>query len=146
VARCRLRQAEALLTAGDRTRGSAVLTEAHATAVRLGAVALRQSAERLATLARVTLEQPNAPSEGDAGDVPSRPSRAPADHARPFDLTERELQVLPLLAAGYTNRQIGEAMFISPSTAGVHVSRILGKMGVSSRVEAAALAVRSGLA
>jgi DNA-binding NarL/FixJ family response regulator len=60
-------------------------------------------------------------------------------------LTPRELDVLKLLVAGYSNRQIGETMFISESTAGVHVSNILGKLGVSRRVEAAA-AVRAGLA
>jgi DNA-binding NarL/FixJ family response regulator len=63
-----------------------------------------------------------------------------------FGLTPRELDVLQLLVAGYSNRQIGETMFISESTAGVHVSNILGKLGVSGRVEAAAAAVRVGLA
>jgi DNA-binding NarL/FixJ family response regulator len=48
-------------------------------------------------------------------------------------------------AAGDTNRQIAETLFISESTAGVHVSNILGKVGVRSRTEAAAIAVRLGL-
>jgi DNA-binding NarL/FixJ family response regulator len=67
---------------------------------------------------------------------------APAD---PFDLTRREREVLALVAEGYTNRRIAEALFISESTAGVHVSNILGKLGVSSRAEAAAVAARLGL-
>ena len=50
------------------------------------------------------------------------------------------------MAEGRTNRQIGDALFISASTAGVHVSNILGKLGVASRVEAATIAVRLGLA
>jgi DNA-binding NarL/FixJ family response regulator len=54
--------------------------------------------------------------------------------------------VLRLLAAGRTNRQIGEELFISESTAGVHVSRILGKFGVAGRVEAATIAARLGIA
>ena len=64
----------------------------------------------------------------------------------PFGLTERERAVLTLVARGYTNRQIGSELFISESTAGVHVSNILGKLGVTSRTEAAAIAVRLDLA
>ena len=56
----------------------------------------------------------------------------------PFGLTGRELEVLHLLVQGRTNREIGEGLFISPKTAGVHVSNILGKLGVKNRVEAAA--------
>ena len=59
-------------------------------------------------------------------------------------LTERETEILALLAAGLTNRQIGERLFISPKTAGVHVSNILGKLGASNRGEAAALAHKAG--
>jgi DNA-binding NarL/FixJ family response regulator len=53
--------------------------------------------------------------------------------------------VLALVAAGPSNRQIGQALFISPKTASVHVSNILAKLGVSSRLEAAAVAHRLGL-
>jgi DNA-binding NarL/FixJ family response regulator len=60
-------------------------------------------------------------------------------------LTQRELEVLGLLALGRTNRQIGQELFISGNTAGVHVSNILGKLGAASRAEAAAIAVRLGL-
>jgi DNA-binding CsgD family transcriptional regulator len=60
-------------------------------------------------------------------------------------LTARELAVLELLAAGMTNREIGERLFMATKTASVHVSRILTKLGVSSRVEAATAAQRLGL-
>ena len=63
----------------------------------------------------------------------------------PYGLTGRELAVLRLLAAGRTNAQIGAELYISPKTAGVHVSNILRKLGVSGRVQAAALAERAGL-
>jgi DNA-binding CsgD family transcriptional regulator len=53
--------------------------------------------------------------------------------------------VLALVAAGRTNRQIGETLFITPKTASVHVSRILAKLGVAGRGEAAAIAHRLGL-
>jgi DNA-binding CsgD family transcriptional regulator/tetratricopeptide (TPR) repeat protein len=62
-----------------------------------------------------------------------------------YDLTRRELDVLRLLAAGSTNAQIGAELFISPRTAGVHVTNILRKLGVANRVQAAALAERAGL-
>ena len=64
---------------------------------------------------------------------------------RAFGLTPRESEVLNLVAAGRTNRQIAEELFISESTAGVHVSNILGKLGVSSRTEATAVALSQGL-
>ena len=54
--------------------------------------------------------------------------------------------MLALVALGRTNRQIADELFISENTAGVHVSNILGKLGVASRTEAAAVAVRLDLA
>ncbi len=60
-------------------------------------------------------------------------------------LTPREVEVLRLLVAGKSNPQIGEALFISPRTAQTHVTAILAKLGVASRTEAAAVAVRDGL-
>ena len=60
----------------------------------------------------------------------------------PSPLTRREREVLALLAEGRTNRQIADELFISESTAGVHVSNILGKLGVTGRTEAAAVAFR----
>jgi DNA-binding CsgD family transcriptional regulator len=62
-----------------------------------------------------------------------------------FGLTEREREIVVLLAAGRSNPQIAEALFISPKTASVHVSNILAKLGVDSRVEAAAVAHRLGV-
>ena len=56
-------------------------------------------------------------------------------------LTPRERQVLELVAAGLTNSQIGERLFISPKTASVHVSAILAKIGAANRAEAAAFYV-----
>jgi DNA-binding CsgD family transcriptional regulator/tetratricopeptide (TPR) repeat protein len=61
------------------------------------------------------------------------------------DLTERELAVLQLISQGLTNREIGSRLFISAGTAGVHVSNILRKMGVTSRVQAAGIARENGL-
>jgi DNA-binding NarL/FixJ family response regulator len=60
-------------------------------------------------------------------------------------LTPREIDVLRLLAAGRSNREIGETLFISHRTATTHVANILTKLDVTSRAEAAALAVRRGL-
>jgi DNA-binding NarL/FixJ family response regulator len=60
-------------------------------------------------------------------------------------LTPREAEVLALVAEGRTNRQIGEALFISEKTASVHVSRLLAKLGAANRGEAAAAARRAGL-
>ena len=71
---------------------------------------------------------------------------APAATAQdPYGLTRRERDVLPLLVKGRTNRQIAEELFISENTAGVHVSNILGKLGASTRTEAAGIAARLGL-
>ena len=61
-------------------------------------------------------------------------------------LTAREAEVLALVATGQTNRQIGEQLFVSEKTASVHVSNILRKLGVTSRVDAAAVAQRLGVA
>jgi DNA-binding NarL/FixJ family response regulator len=60
-------------------------------------------------------------------------------------LTPRELEVLRLLVEGRSNRQIAEHLFISGKTAGVHVTRILAKLGVHSRLQAAARARELGL-
>ena len=63
----------------------------------------------------------------------------------PFGLSPREREVLALIAQGRTNREIGERLFISQKTVGVHVGNILSKLDVSGRVEAAAVAIRLGL-
>jgi DNA-binding CsgD family transcriptional regulator/tetratricopeptide (TPR) repeat protein len=151
VAQCRARQAEAVL-ATRRSRAEAIepLTEARAIARGLGAEPLASWCDSLARMARLELPGAAEPAaDGVGGDGAHAPGAdaAAADGAVPntFGLTSRELDVLGLLVAGYSNRQIGETLFISESTAGVHVSNILGKLGVSGRVEAAAVAVRAGL-
>ena len=75
-----------------------------------------------------------------AGD-PSPAARRPDT----FGLSGREREVLALVAQGRTNREIGERLFISQKTVGVHVGNILSKLEVSGRVEAAAVAIRLGL-
>jgi DNA-binding CsgD family transcriptional regulator/tetratricopeptide (TPR) repeat protein len=75
-----------------------------------------------------------------AGDPPSATRRPDT-----FGLSAREREVLGLVAQGRTNREIGERLFISQKTVGVHVGNILSKLEVSGRVEAAAVAIRLGL-
>jgi DNA-binding CsgD family transcriptional regulator len=65
--------------------------------------------------------------------------------AASFGLSAREQDVLAEIVAGRTNRQIGERLFISEKTVGVHVGNILAKLGVGGRVEAATVALRLGL-
>jgi DNA-binding CsgD family transcriptional regulator/tetratricopeptide (TPR) repeat protein len=88
-----------------------------------------------------------APGSGPdvAAATPAPP--APRSSAGPdtFGLSRRELEVLGLIAQGRTNREIGDRLFISQKTVGVHVGNILAKLGVSGRVEAAAVAIRLGL-
>jgi predicted ATPase/DNA-binding CsgD family transcriptional regulator len=83
----------------------------------------------------VVVETIETPDGSDAG---SESMEAPV-------LTPRELAVLELLASGHTNREIAAALFISASTAGVHVSNILRKLGAKRRVDAAGIAHRMGL-
>jgi DNA-binding CsgD family transcriptional regulator/tetratricopeptide (TPR) repeat protein len=132
------RQAEALLAAkAPRAQAEETLRAAHAVAVRLGAAPLRHELELLVQRCRVRLEPPAQPAPAAEAEVPSV--------AASLGLTRREAEVLTLVAAGRTNRQIGQALFIAPKTAGVHVSRILAKLGVAGRGEAAAVAHRLGL-
>jgi DNA-binding NarL/FixJ family response regulator len=77
----------------------------------------------------------------DAQPSPAELRREPA----PYGLTDRELLVLRLIAAGRTNGEIAAELFISPKTASVHVTNILRKLGVSNRAQAAALAERAEL-
>jgi DNA-binding CsgD family transcriptional regulator len=127
VARCQWRLAEALLSRGDREHATMAARAAHETAVRLGAEPLRGTLEALARRGRLDL----------GAGVPAERSLA--------GLTPRELEVLRLLVEGRSNRQIAEQLFISGKTASVHVTNILTKLGVHSRLEAAALARRLGL-
>ena len=134
AASCRWRQAEALLARGlAREPARALLVMAHDTAVALGAVPLRDGIRRLARRAR--LPQDEAPAAPLGVEAPGETER-----------TAREREVLELVAAGRSNRQIAETLYITEKTASVHVSNILRKLGVSSRGEAAAAAYRRGLA
>jgi pentatricopeptide repeat protein len=122
AAYCHLHAARAALKAGapDRAAAAGRLRRAAELAAQLSASPLLQRVTRLARQARV--------------DLPAGQQAAPAR----FGLTGRELEVLRLVAAGRANRDIAAELFISPKTASVHVSNILAKLGVSSRVEAAA--------
>jgi NarL family two-component system response regulator LiaR len=74
------------------------------------------------------------------------PPASPTSAAPPDDLTERELEVLRLIAAGLNNRQIAGRLVISEKTVKTHVSSILGKLHVADRTQAAVYALRHGLA
>jgi DNA-binding CsgD family transcriptional regulator len=131
----RWRLAEALLAGGaDREQAERAARDAYATAVRLGARPLRAELEQLARRGRLALT-------GEA----ARDEPAAASSGEQLGLTPRELEVLRLVTDGRSNRQIAEELFISVKTASVHVSNILAKLGVGSRVEAAAVAHRLGL-
>jgi DNA-binding CsgD family transcriptional regulator/tetratricopeptide (TPR) repeat protein len=173
-ARARWREAEARLgsAAGraGRADARAPLLEAAEIALRLGAVPLLRELRELAGRALIplpavvearlvgpddrparepvaipvaaerTVDEPvSALVRGVAG-VPDGPARRDT-----FGLSGREREVLALIAQGRTNREIGERLFISQKTVGVHVGNILAKLGVSGRVEAAAVAIRLGL-
>ena len=89
-----------------------------------------------------------SPRQVDAEALKVAEDVAPGSNAQPvpaFNLTPRERDVLALLVKGMSNPAIGEALFISPRTAQTHVINLLAKLGVSSRAEAAALAIRDGL-
>ncbi|AXK37452.1 LuxR family transcriptional regulator [Streptomyces armeniacus] len=128
--------------ADARARAAELLAAAHAVAVRLGAAPLREECEQLAARARVDLRAAGATADG--GERAAAPDTAggAAGPAEVFGLTARERDVLGLVADGRTNRQIAQALYISPKTASVHVSNILAKLGVTGRGEAAAMAHR----
>jgi DNA-binding NarL/FixJ family response regulator len=69
----------------------------------------------------------------------------PRTELAPYGLTDRELLVLRLVAAGRSNGEIAAELFISRKTASVHVSNTLRKLGVSNRAQAASLAERAGI-
>lgn len=137
LAYARWREGEALLCRRRARDAAAALRAAHEIAQGLDAAPLRNEIELLARRARIDL----APA-----------ARPPADAVAPADaraaeagLTRRERQVLELMAAGQTNREIAQGLFVSEKTAAAHVSNILGKLGVRGRVEAATAAHRLGL-
>ncbi len=165
VARARWREAEATLASGEgrksRARARAPLQAAATIALRLAARPMLRELRELAGRAMIRLPEgidellaedglaPAAPVIG--GGTPSALVRgvvgeAPAPRADTFGLSRREHEVLALISEGRTNREIGERLFISQKTVGVHVGNILAKLGVSGRVEAAAVAIRLGLA
>jgi DNA-binding NarL/FixJ family response regulator len=87
---------------------------------------------------------------------PGGAARTPVHSPEPFErdlhaelllrsLSDRERQILDLLARGYSNRRIAEACYLSLNTVRTHVQNVLVKLGVHSKLEAAALAVRQGL-
>ena len=122
---CKFKTADAVLRAkGDRSVAARIAAEALAAAHSLGAAPLAADLEVLNRRGRLT----------------ARP--APADPLRRLGLTEREAEVLDLLAEGRTNRQIGDALFISDKTVSVHVTNLLRKLGVESRTEAAEMSRR----
>jgi DNA-binding NarL/FixJ family response regulator len=133
----RFQEAEALLANGSsRPQAEQALRSAHQTAVALDAAPLRREIESLAKRGRLRLDDHAVAVAG---------SETPPSPAASLGLTRREAEVLALVAKGRTNQQIGQELFITQGTAGVHVSRILTKLGVASRVEAAAIAHRLGL-
>jgi DNA-binding CsgD family transcriptional regulator len=129
------RQAQAQLDAGQPAAEAATALRAAAAAAD-GHAPLLAQVRLLAERARITLD----PEPAAAGETPPA-KRVPGR----YGLTDRELAVLRLLAAGRSNAQIGAELYISPSTASVHVTSILRKLRVSNRVQAAALAERAGL-
>jgi len=136
AAYARFRQGEALLAGrSGHKQAESVLRPAHQTAVALGAAPLRREIELLAQRGRLRLEE-----QADTAPAPAAPSPVAS-----LGLTRRETEVLTLLAEGRTNRQIGQALFITEKTASLHVSHILAKLGVAGRGEAAAVAHRLGL-
>jgi ATP/maltotriose-dependent transcriptional regulator MalT len=128
-----LRAAGAALADGDHEGAAARLRRAAALADRLGAQPLRDDIALLARRARIGLA---------GADRAGRPAPAGAAERDRFGLTAREFDVLRLVAAGRSNREIAAELFISAKTASVHVSNILGKLGVASRGGAAATAHR----
>ena len=120
--------------AGDREAATVAACAAEEIAVRLGAGWLRGEIEGLAARARLDI----------AAELDEEPADEPEEDDG-FGLTSRERQVLALVAEGATNREIGAQLFMAEKTASVHVSRILSKLNVRSRTEAAAVAHRNRL-
>ncbi len=138
AALARLGAVEARLAAGERDAAAGEAATTLAEALAMGADWLADEVAGLAARARLRLEAEDDPATADG-------TTAAAADEDPFGLTARERQVLERLAAGRTNREIGAELFMAEKTASVHVSRILAKLDVRSRTEAAAVAHRLGL-
>src|SRR5262249_31199137 len=126
--------AEAYIVRDDRVSAAESVRAALECADRIGSGWLAGELRALASRGRLRLETED--------DESAAPAPVPED---PFGLTPRESQVLVRLARGATNREIGQDLFMAEKTASVHVSRILAKLDVRSRTEAAAVAHRLGL-
>jgi ATP/maltotriose-dependent transcriptional regulator MalT len=127
IAYALMRSGQAACAAGDREAAGPALEEAARLASAMGAAPLLEDVRVLARRARVEIGVDEAPSG--AG-------------IEAFGLTQREREVLDLLAEGRSNGQIATELFITRKTASVHVSNILGKLGVASRGEATAMVHR----
>jgi DNA-binding NarL/FixJ family response regulator len=131
-----MKLAEALLSiptsrAGSRSEAAELLAIAEATFAELGATADQRTAGDLLRKSGVL--------------SPARRRRTtPARRETVGGLTLRERDVLELLVAGHSNREIASALFIAESTAELHVSRVLGKLGCATRAQAAVRAVSQG--
>ena len=151
-----MREGEAALAQHrDRPRAARALNEAWAIATRLGALPLREASEGLAARAGITLEPADSRASPDGEEAALQPNEAlnatkaakrvgPVRRGR-YDLTQREREVLVLIAAGRSDGEIAEALFISKKTASFHVAMIKGKLGARSRVEIATDAIGLGL-
>jgi DNA-binding CsgD family transcriptional regulator len=129
-----LRAAGQAAAAGDRELAAPMVEQSARLAAEMGAEPLLIEAHTLARRARLRLPEAQSPAPGTDREIDS------------YRLTERELEVLKLVAAGRSNPQIATELFISPKTASVHVSNIISKLNVTSRGEAAAVAHRLGIA
>jgi DNA-binding CsgD family transcriptional regulator len=157
AARARRREAEAHAAAGEREAAAAAAARALATAEQIGSPWL--ASEIAGFIARARLPSGKGPSgDGRGGAGTDRDGNGTrggkgrsgtgsgtAADDDPFGLTPRERQVLAALAEGHTNREIAASLYMAEKTASVHVSRILAKLGVRSRTEAAAVAHRLAL-
>jgi len=127
-----LREAEARALTNAADRAASALRPAHAIASELDAQPLLAEITAVSRRTRLSIEAPTRVTLDESS-------------AQRLGLTPREAEVLTLVAAGRTNRQIGDELFLSDKTASVHVSNILRKLGVNSRVDAAAVAQRVGI-
>jgi DNA-binding NarL/FixJ family response regulator len=140
----RFRAAEAYVEQGERTAAAQVAAAGLRSARSLGSRWLEAELTALVGRARLDVAELVSDGRGDGADG-GRALGAGSGEDDVFGLTPRERQVLALLAEGATNRQIGNALYMAEKTASVHVSRILSKLGVHTRTQAAAVAHRQHL-